>query len=188
VQTKQLVIWLAVVLITGCGSREKKQAGEEAAETGVSSTVPNPARTPYVIPQAGIRLKPPASWDANLVRVVSRTGSDAAAIQPGADFSIAFDYKAEQPAHQDHALLDLHVLRRAAWEQVASGSQGAVIDSIGDWVYVAVVPSTNPYRAGLLDADQFELMRLTLADVRELFSIQDGGPAEGALQAESNGR
>lgn len=193
-RTKQLMVWTAVVAVVwgcmgaGC-SRESKQVGEDGAAAGISTNMKSgAARVPYVIPQAGIRLNPPPSWDAGLVQVRSVSGVDAATIQPGADFSVAFEYRAEQPAHHDEPLLNLHVIRKAAWAPIEDDSPGAVIDTIGDWVFVAVVPSENPYRAGLLDADQFEAMRVTISEVRELFSIEDGGPVDASLRAESKGK
>ena len=59
------------------------------------------------------------------------------------------------------------------------------MDSTSDWVFVAAMPDGNPYRRGLLDADQFEAMRLSLEEVRAAFSIENGGPPDATLRAES---
>ena len=61
----------------------------------------------------------------------------------------------------------------------------ALIDSTNDWVYLAAPAPENPYRSGLLDADQFEAMRLNLDEIRSALSIEDGGPADPTLQADS---
>jgi hypothetical protein len=121
------------------------------------------------------------------VRVDTRAGQDATAVYPGADYRVAFDYRAEQPGHRDQPLLELLVYRRAAWARVAKSrpAVGAVIDSTGGWVFVAALPDSNPYRKDLLDADQFAHMALSFADVREAFSIEDGGPSDATLRADS---
>lgn len=182
VHNSKLLIWTAMVVVAGCGSR-KSQTDEISSELG-KAPVTVAARKPYVISDAGIRFNPPATWDATRIDVVSRSGKAAASIHPAADFTVSFEYKAEQPAHRNSSLLRLLVLHRSQWEAVAGDSlSGAVVDSTGDWVFVASIPEGNPYREGLLDADQFEAMRVTLDDVRDAFSIESGGPAGGSRTA-----
>jgi hypothetical protein len=186
VRTRKLAVWAAVLLIAGCGSKKAKETDESVSELGVAPSPGRVVRSPYVISEAGIRFDPPATWDVARIHVSSRSGKDAAAAQPGAEFAVAFEYKAEQPNHKNNALLNLYVLRRAQWARVARQSPAtAVIDSTGDWMFVASMPDDNPYRAELLDADQFEAMRLTLDEVRNAFSVEDGGPADTTLRASS---
>jgi hypothetical protein len=170
---------MAVLLAAGCGKKADK-AEETASELG-EAPARGAERRPYVINSAGIRFDPPAAWDVARVDVVTRSGEESAAILPGADFSVTFEYKAEQPAHRNSALLHLYVFPKANW---SSAAEGEVIDSTGDWVFVAAMADANPYREGLLDADQFEAMRLTLDEIRESFSIENGGPADATLRAE----
>ena len=183
-RSRKLAVWMAVVLIAGCGTKKSRQADESVSELGTAPAAGHAARSPYVIAEAGIRFNPPASWDVARIQVSSRAGDDAAAAQPGAEFAVAFDYKAEQPGHPNEALLNLYVIHRSDWVRVARKSPAAaVIDSTGDWMFVASMPEENPYRAGLLDADQFEAMRLSLDSVRQAFSIEDSGPADTTLRA-----
>lgn len=173
-----------MVLIAGC-SKKSSQQDQVASELGVPpATVA--ARRAYVISAAGIRFDPPASWDVARIDVVSQSGKEAAAIHPGADFAVTFHYKAEQPAHRNSPLLNLYVLHRSEWANDAAA--GAVVDSTDEWVFLAAMPQDNPYRAGLLDADQFEAMRVSMDDVRDAFSIEDDGPADASLRAESKGK
>jgi hypothetical protein len=166
-----------MLVVAGCGSK-RSQTDEIASELGKApATVA--ARKPYVITDAGIRFNPPSSWDVARIDVVSSSGKAAAAVHPGADYAVSFEYKAEQPAHRNSPLLRLLVVHRSEWAEAGKDTPGgAVVDSTGEWVFVASMPETNPYREGLLDADQFEAMRLTLDDVRESFSIEKNGPVD----------
>jgi hypothetical protein len=173
-----------MVLIAGC-SKKSSQQDQVASELGIPpATVAE--RRAYVINSAGIRFDPPASWDATRIDVESRSGQEAAAVQRGADFTVTFHYKAEQPNHRNSPLLNLYVLQRSEWD--GNAVAGAVVDSTDEWVFLARMPEANPYREGLLDADQFEAMRLNLEDVRDAFSIENDGPADATLRAESKGK
>ncbi len=185
VRNRQFWVFVAILVIAGCGSKKSNQAEELASDPGVPSRASAPRR-PYVINDAGIRFNPPPSWDVARIDVVSRSGKEAGEVHPGAQFIVSFDYKAEQPAHRNQSLVDVYVLRKAAWTGALNDTlQGALVDSTSDWVFVAAMPDGNPYRRGLLDADQFEAMRLSLQEIREAFSIENGGPPDATLRAES---
>jgi hypothetical protein len=81
------------------------------------------------------------------------------------------------------------VLHRAEASRVSAKlPDSVVIDSTSDWVFIARLPKDNPYRSGLLDADQFDAMRMTMADVRDAFTIESSGPSDATLRAESQRR
>ncbi|HEX6791556.1 MAG TPA: hypothetical protein VF247_09620 [Candidatus Krumholzibacteria bacterium] len=183
-RTRQLWVWMALALVAGCGSRKSNHSEEAVSELGVPST-PAVARRPYVLSESGIRFNPPPTWDVARIDVVSRTGEEAAAERANARFAVAFDYKAEQPAHKNAPLFNVYVLPKSRWSGDDNHSDGALIDSTDDWVYLAVPAVQNPYREGLLDADQFEAMRLSVDEIRAALSIENGGPADPTLQAES---
>ena len=171
---------MAILLVAGCGKKADK--ADETAESELGSAPAQVAeRRPYVLNAAGIRFDPPANWDVSRIDVVPRVGAEADAALEGAQFAVTFDYKAEQPAHRNNALLHIYVIPRTKWSEQAAGE---VVDSTSDWVFVARMPDANPYRTGLLDTEQFEAMRLTLDEVREAFSIENGGPADATLRAE----
>jgi hypothetical protein len=175
---------MAVALAIGCGKKGDRSA-ETASEAGDGATQATAAaRRPYVISRAGVRFAPPPAWDPARVDVMTLSGEGAAALKSGADFAVTFDYKAEQPAHHNRALLNIYVFPKTRWQR--GSDDAALIDSTGDWVFVASVPDANPYREGLLDADQFEAMRLSVDEVRAAFSIENGGPADATLRAESS--
>jgi len=183
-------MWAGVILLAvGCGSNDSKRTDEGGKEPAVVAE--RATARPYVVPEAGIRFEPPERWDPARVRMDARSGSEADSIQPGADYCVTFAYRAEQPAHQDEPILQLLVFPKSAWgrlEAAPGAPAGGVIDSAGAWVFVAALPRTNPYRAGLLDADQFEAMSLTFADVRDAFSVEGTGPADPTLRADSKAR
>ena len=178
---------MALVLVAGCGNRKSSHSEEAVSELGAPST-PAVARRPYVLSDAGIRFNPPATWDVSRIDVVSRTGTEAAADRADARYSVAFAYKAEQPAHKNAPILNVYVLPKSRWSSSQGDSLGALIDSTDDWVYLATPAEKNPYREGLLDADQFEAMRLSVDEIRAALSIENGGPADPSLQAESRRR
>lgn len=186
--TSQVLVCMAIVFAAGCS--KKSQRAEQNNDRGsvVSEETKTPTvRMPYVIPEAGVHFNPPLAWDPDRVQVVTVRGDEAAAQQPGADYAISFNYKAEQPAHRDEPLLKLYVLRRAQWDRVAGTSaHGEVIDSSGEWVFVAAPSKEIPYRTDMLDADQFAAMRMSVTDVKDAFTIEAGGPSDSSLRAESN--
>ena len=185
------MVWLAVVWIAGCGSKKAQRAeeqGDQGGATAVQSQVPR-VRLPYVIPEAGVHFNPPLSWDPDRIQLVTRSGEAAASVLSGVDHAVSFEYKAEQPAHANSPLLNLYVLHRAEASRVSAKlPDSVVIDSTSDWVFIARLPKDNPYRSGLLDADQFDAMRMTMADVRDAFTIESSGPSDATLRAESQRR
>jgi hypothetical protein len=191
VRSRHWMVVMAALWVAGCGSKKAQRAdvpGDQSGATAAQTQVPR-VRMPYVIPEAGVHFNPPLSWDPDRIAVVTVTGDEAAALQPRADYAVSFNYKAEQPAHENAPLLRLFVLRRAQWNRVSDrASAGEVIDSTGDWVYIASLPKQIPYRADLLDADEFKSMRLTMDDVHSAFSVEKGGPADASLRAESQRR
>lgn len=185
--TSQVIVCMAIVFAAGCS--KKSQRAEQFNDQGgmVTEETKTPAvRMPYVIPEAGVHFNPPLAWDPDRIQVVTVHGEEAAAQQPGADYAVSFNYKAEQPAHKNEALLKLYVLRRSQWNRVADTSaRGEVIDSTGEWVFVAAPTKEIPYRTDLLDADQFAAMRISVADVKDAFTVEAGGPSDASLRAES---
>jgi hypothetical protein len=188
--TSQIIVCMAIVFAAGCS--KKSQRAEQYNDRGgaVAEETRTPTvRMPYVIPEAGVHFNPPLAWDPERIQVVTVSGEEAAAQQPGADYAISFNYKAEQPAHRNEALLKLYVLRRSQWNRVAdTNAHGEVIDSTGEWVFVAAPSKEIPYRTDLLDADQFAAMRMSVSDVKGSFSVEAGGPSDSSLRAESKRR
>ena len=183
--TSQILMCMAIVLAAGCS--KKAQRAEQYNDQGsvVTEETKTPTvRMPYVIAEAGVHFNPPLAWDPDRIQVVTVSGEEAAAQQPGADYAVSFNYKAEQPSHHNEPLLKLYVLRRAQWNRVAdNNARGEVIDSTGEWVFVAAPSKEVPYRTDMLDADQFAAMRVSVTDVKEAFTIEAGGPTDSSLRA-----
>ena len=182
-----ILVCMAIVFAAGCS--KKSQRAEQYNDQGsvVTEETKTPAvRMPYIIAEAGVHFNPPLAWDPDRIQVVTVSGEEAAAQQPGADYAVSFNYKAEQPAHKNEPLLKLYVLRRSQWDRIANASaHGEVIDSTGDWVFVAAPAKEIPYRTDMLDADQFAAMRVSVTDVKEAFTVEAGGPSDSSLRAES---
>jgi hypothetical protein len=181
-----MVLGLSLALAAGCGSKDSKEASETTGDHEDESAAVRDQRGPFVVREAGMRFDPPESWDLARIQLDARAGSEAAAQQAGAEHWVAFDYKAEQPAHTNHPLLRLMVFPRATWRKLAAQDGppiGAPIDSVDAWVFVASLPQANPYREDSLDAEQFDAMMLTLAEARDGFSIEGDGPSEIELRS-----
>jgi hypothetical protein len=181
-----MALGLSLVLLSGCDGKESREASETDGDHEEASAAARHERRPFVIREAGMRFDPPATWDLARIDMETRAGDDAAERQAGAAHWVAFDYKAEQPAHLNHPLLLLMAFPKATWVAIAAEPGppvGAPIDSVDAWVIVASLAQANPYREGSLDADQFGAMMLTLADVREAFSIEGDGPTDIALRS-----
>ena len=168
VSVRRLLIGcVAGVVLAGCGSREEPPREHSTA------------LAPLVSREAGIRFMPPLRWSRDRV-VLTELRADSAAVKlTGAIHGVSFDYKAEQPGHRNQSLLRILVFDQTRFDALlAEGGPpaGEPIASVGDWVYVAALPQSNPYRAETLDADQFDAMRLSLEDVRAAFTIEGNGP------------
>jgi hypothetical protein len=182
-RSRHWLVWMAVVFAAGCGKKAQRaqELGDQAGGVAEESRAPQ-VRMPYVIPEAGVHFNPPLSWDPDRIQVVTLSGTDAAAQERGADYAVSFNYKAEQPAHENASLLRLLVLRRSQWTRIADdAAPGEVIDSTGEWVFVASLPQKSPYRPDLLDADQFTAMQMSLDEVRDAFTIESGGPTNTSI-------
>lgn len=162
----------AALLLAGCGSGKQPESRSGRGRT--------PGVSPVVLRDVGVRFAPPIRWNADRV-VVRELDPDTAAVElSGAARGATFDYKAEQPGHQNKSLLRILVFDRSRWRaHLAEGGvpAGEPIDSVGNWVYVASLPQSNPYRDETLDADQFEDMHLTIDEVRAAFAVEGRGPA-----------
>jgi hypothetical protein len=182
------VLCIALLGIAGCARKtQHTQLGNQSGSVAEETQTPR-VRMPYVIPEAGVHFNPPLSWDPDRITVVTLSGDDAAAQEPGADYSVSFNYKAEQPAHENSPLVRLFVVKRSQWTRNSDSGRGEVIDSTGDWVFVAALPKDVPYRPDLLDADQFAHMRMSLDEVKDAFTVESGGPSDTSLRAESQRR
>ena len=115
----------------------------------------------------------PSDWPARRLKVVTETGPRARARQLDAVRWISVEYVPDDPAQPETSLLQVTVLARTDW--IAQGSRrnavvaaGVEVASGGKFVAIAWTQGSNPYPPESRDADIFEALRPTAADVSRL--------------------
>ena len=120
----------------------------------------------------------PADWPGRRLKLLTETGPRARAQRPGALRSILVEYVPDDPAQPQVALLQVTVLERAEWigqwtraRAIAPGD----VEVASSWNFVAVawVHAGNPYPPESRDADIWDALRPTAADVSGLVHLAD---------------
>ena len=104
------------------------------------------------------------------------TGPGATARQPGALSIAEVQYQPIEFSNRPEVLLRIHVFPDSAWNLIQHGegpSLGGVVARARDRTYLASTAQTDPYPAGTKDAQNFDAMRLAIADVKHWLSVAD---------------
>lgn len=110
----------------------------------------------------------PAQWDHRVVIV------DAASRVDGERSASRFDYVPFDSTLRPAALLWITMYDSAAWSRLSAGPsapEGEVIGRSPGAVYLARLPSVNPFASGSRDSTEFERRRVTRAFVTEAFRV-----------------
>jgi hypothetical protein len=115
----------------------------------------------------------PSDWPARRLKVVTETGPRARARQLDAVRWISVEYVPDDPTQPETSLLQVTVLERADWitqwsRRNAVVAAGVEVASGGKFVAIAWTQASNPYPPESRDADIFEALRPTAADVSRL--------------------
>jgi hypothetical protein len=115
----------------------------------------------------------PNDWPGRRLKLLTETGPRARSRQPGAVRWISVEYVPDDPTQPEASLLQLSVLERTDW--IAQWSRAVITPPAGievatgaDFVAVAWVSPGNPYPPDSRDADIWDALRPTAADVSGL--------------------
>jgi hypothetical protein len=167
-----------VLGVVACSKRDASQEQSARSDSAVVAT--NESTRPVVVREAGVRFDPPSTWPRERYRVDAKAGDAAAAEQPGAVHWVAIQYQPDQPGHEEALLCRIVVFSREAWTRIDAAPHppvGTLIESAGEWAFVAQLPQSNPYPQDSLDGAQFEAMRLSIREMRARFSVEGDGPS-----------
>lgn len=128
----------------------------------------------YVDRASGLLFAWPTDWPVRRLRIDTVTGPAASARQGAALRWLAVSYLPDDAAQPEVALFQVAILRRADW--LAQSSQAPLssgVEVATNRVYVAVasVPPANPYPPGSRDAEIFEALLPTFADISRIVRL-----------------
>lgn len=146
-------------------------SGEQACERGAVDTCR------FADPVTGLLLAWPNDWPVRRLKLLTDSGPAAHARQTGAVRWISLEYVPDDPAQPEASVFHLAVLGRSDWiaQSNASRSPADVEVATGDvHVAVAAVQTGNPYPLDSRDADIFDALRPTLAEISRIvwFGVQ----------------
>lgn len=122
----------------------------------------------YRDPASGLLFAWPNDWPIRRLKLVTATGPPARARQLDANRWISLQYLPDDPAQPEVSVFQVAVLRREDWlvqsaqrvpvncTEVATGRHD---------VAVASIAAVNPYPAGSRDAEIFDALTPTLAEI-----------------------
>jgi hypothetical protein len=128
----------------------------------------------YTDPASGLLFDWPVDWPARHLRLVTETGPAARARQRDALRWIAIEYLPDDASQPEVALFRVAVLRRSDW--LLLSAQPAPADAVEvatgpDHVAVATVPPANPYPPGSRDAEIFEALLPSPAQISRMVNF-----------------
>jgi hypothetical protein len=135
-------------------------------------------------PLTGLSFEWPNDWPVRRLKLLIESGPPAHARQSGAMRWISVEYVPDDPAQPEASMFRLAVLRRSDWIAQSNRSRSVadveVATGRGE-VVVAAVHDSNPYPPDSRDADIFDALRPSLADISRLvrFDERDESPNEG---------
>lgn len=123
-----------------------------------------------------LRFHWPNDWPSSRLRLVTVTGPEARARQRDAIRWIEIDYVPDDATQPEASLFSVAVLRRSDWlsQSAQPGSvRGVEVATGRDHVAVATLEPMNPYPPGSRDADIFEALMPSLADISRIVGIDE---------------
>jgi hypothetical protein len=128
----------------------------------------------------------PSDWPGRRLKLLTETGPRAWARRPGAVRWISVEYIPDDPAQPEVSLVHVTVFERAEWiaqwtRAEAIAPAGVEVATARNFVAVASVSVDNPYPADSRDADIWDALRPTAAEVSALvrFATPPAAPGSG---------
>lgn len=128
------------------------------------------ARCDFLDPDSGLHFAWPNDWPARRLALVTVTGPPARSRQADATRWIAIEYLPDDPSQPQTTLVWVAVVPRGDWitQSARPGARrtpGIEVATGPRHVAVAVVPDGNPYPVESRDAEIFDALRPSLAEV-----------------------
>jgi len=128
----------------------------------------------YVDRASGLLFTWPTDWPLRRLRLDTVTGPAASARQSDALRWLAVEYLPDDAAQPEVPLFHIALLRRADWVvQSSRSSMASAVEVATNSIYVAVasVPPANPYPPGSRDAEIFDALLPTYADISRIVRL-----------------
>lgn len=129
----------------------------------------------YVDRASGLLFIWPTDWPVRRLRLDTVTGPAASARQSDALRWLAVEYLPDDAAQPEVSLFHVAVLRRADWvvqsSRASTMASGVEVATNRFYVAVASVPPANPYPPGSRDAEIFEALLPTYADISRIVRL-----------------
>jgi|GEM_PF-2475328 len=140
-------------------------SGEQSCDRGVVDTCR------FADPVTGLLLTWPNDWPVRRLKLVTDSGPAAHARQTGAVRWISLEYVPDDPAQPEASVFHLAVLGRSDWIAQSNASRSTPDVEVATGrvhVAVAAVQAGNPYPLDSRDADIFDALRPTLAEISRI--------------------
>ena len=128
----------------------------------------------YLDRATGLIFLWPNDWPGRRLTLVTETGPAARTRQRDAIRWISIEYFPDDTTQPEASLFRVAVLRRSDWLMLASQPASAVgveVAAGGGLVAVATVPPANPYPPGSRDADIFDALMPSFAEISRIVSL-----------------
>lgn len=122
----------------------------------------------YIDRASGLLFRWPSDWPSRRLKLVTESGPAARARQRDAIRWIAIEYVPDDAALPEASLFRVAVLRRPDWLAQAAQSRpadGVEVAASSEHVAVASLPQANPYPPGSRDADIFDALTPSFAEI-----------------------
>jgi hypothetical protein len=121
----------------------------------------------------------PRDWPTRRLNVVTESGPPANARQHDAVRWVAFQYLPDDPAEPAVLLFEVSVLRRTDWivqSMTAQLPANIEVATGKDYVAVASRQAVNPYPPGTRDADIFDALQPSIAEISRIVRLRRQAP------------
>ena len=128
----------------------------------------------YTDRASGLQFHWPTDWPVRRLKLVTQTGQEARGRYRDAIRWIAVAYQPDDENQPEVLLVSIAVLRSSDWLALsaqAGPTDGVEVATARDHVAVATVPIANPYPPGSRDADIFDALTPTYADVSRIVQL-----------------
>jgi len=128
----------------------------------------------YTDRASGLQFHWPTDWPVRRLKLVTQTGQEARGRYRDAIRWIAVAYQPDDENQPEVPLVSIAVLRSSDWlvqSAQAGPTDGVEVATARDHVAVATVPIANPYPPGSRDAEIFDALTPTYAEVSRIVQL-----------------